>query len=257
VALGDGHETIVESWGTRGPVVLCVHGITSSRRSWTRLGERLAATHRVFAYDQRGHGDSADVAGPMTLERSVADLEAVAATLPGSVHVLVGHSWGGAVALLGGRTLEPARVVVVDPMVRVMPSTFEREYVDDMRDLFAYDPAAREPAIRDMYAGLDATDVDAKLHAMTDMSIATLEHLGRENDVDGGRWNLYDRIAHYPVPLLVCVAGVESVLSSDDRDVLRERGGPNVTIRVFENEGHNLHRSAFEAFASALESFAE
>ena len=256
VALGDGRETTVESWGDRGPIVLCVHGITSSRKSWTRLGERLAATHRVYAYDQRGHGDSAHVAGPMTLERSVADLEAVRASLPGDVHLLVGHSWGGAVALLGGLALRPARVVAVDPMIRVAPGTFESEYVDDLRDLFARDPAAREPGIREMYDGLDPVDVDAKLHAMTDMSIATLEHLGRENDVDGGRWDLRDRIADYPIKLLVCVAGIESVLSADDLAFLRERGGPNVTVRVFPNDGHNLHRTAFDEFAAAVQAFA-
>lgn len=256
VALGDGRDTIVESWGERGPIVLCVHGITSSRKSWTRLGERLGATHRVFAYDQRGHGDSAGVAGPMTLERSVADLEAVRASLPGDVHLLIGHSWGGAVALLGGLALRPARVVAVDPMIRVPPRTFETEYVDDLRDLFALAPAAREPGIRAMYEGLAPVDVDAKLHAMTEMSIATLEHLGRENDVDGGGWDLRERIANYPVKLLVCVAGIESVLSSDDVAFLHDRGGPNVAVRVFPNDGHNLHRTAFDDFAAAVEAFA-
>ncbi|GAC1531840.1 MAG: alpha/beta fold hydrolase [Vulcanimicrobiaceae bacterium] len=256
VALGDGARTTVESWGTQGPVVLCVHGITSSRRSWTRLGERLSETHRVYAYDQRGHGDSADVAGPMTLERSVADLEAVAATLPEAVHLLVGHSWGGAVALLGGLSLRPARVVAVDPMIRVTPGTFDSEYVDDLRDLFAHDPAAREPGIRDMYEGLDRGEVKAKLHAITDTKTSPLEHLGRENDVDGGTWDLRDRIAAYPVPLLVCVAGIESVLSAQDVAFLQERGGPNVSMHEFPNEGHNLHRSAFDEFARAVEAFA-
>lgn len=256
VALGDGTETIVESWGTHGPIVLCVHGITSSRRSWTRLAKKLASAHRVYAYDQRGHGDSAHVAGPMTLERSVADLNAVAATLPGDVHLLIGHSWGGAVALLGGIALQPARVVAIDPMIRVTPGTFESEYVDDLRDFFATAPADREPAIRAMYEGLAAVDVDAKLHAMTNMSVASLERLGRDNDVDGGTWDVRERIASYPVDLLVCVAGIESVLSTEDVAFLRDRGGPLVEIRTFPNDGHNLHRTAFDEFASAVEAFA-
>ncbi len=256
IALDDGEETTLQTWGTRGPVVLCVHGITSSRRSWTRLGERLAPTHRVFAYDQRGHGDSAAVAGSMTLERSVRDLEAVRDELPGPVHLLIGHSWGGAVALLGGLRMSPQRIVAIDPMVRVTPGTFESEYVDDLRDVFARDPAAREPAIREMYEGLAPVDVDAKLHAMTDMSIASLERLGRDNDVDSGGWDLRERIADYPIPLLVLAAGIESVLSASDLAFLRESGGPNVSIRVFPDDGHNLHRTAFDEFASAVEAFA-
>ena len=255
VVLDDGKETILQSWGTHGPVVLCVHGITSSRRSWTRLAEYLAPANRIYAYDQRGHGDSADVAGPMTLAQSVRDLQAVRARLPGPVHMLIGHSWGGAVALLGGIAIHPARVVAIDPMIRVPARTFEPEYVDDLREFFALAPGEREPAIRAMYHGLAAVDVDAKRHAMTHMSVASLEALGTENDVDAGAWDLRERIARYPTPLLVCVAGIESVLSAEDQQFVTERGGPNVTMRVFPNDGHNLHRTAFDEFAHAVETF--
>ena len=256
VVLDDGKETILQSWGTHGPLVLCVHGITSSRRSWTRLAEFLAPSYRIFAYDQRGHGDSADTTEPMTLAQSVRDLEAVRARLPGPVHMLVGHSWGGAVALLGGIAIHPARVIAIDPMIRVPAGTFESEYVDDLRALYSLAPGEREFAIRAMYEGLAPVDVDAKLHAMTHMSIDSLERLGSENDVDGGAWDLRERIARYPTPLLVCVAGIESVLSTDDVAFVTERGGPNVTLRVFPNDGHNLHRTAFDEFANAVETFA-
>ena len=127
-----------------------------------RLAERLQSSYRVFAYDQRGHGDRADVLGPMTLDRSVRDLEAVAATLPGAVHLLIGHSWGGAVALLGGRAIGAERVVAVDPMLRVPPKTFDSEYVDDLRETLALEPVAKERAIRAMYAGAEPIDIAGK-----------------------------------------------------------------------------------------------
>ncbi|MBD5656034.1 MAG: alpha/beta fold hydrolase, partial [Candidatus Eremiobacteraeota bacterium] len=133
----DGTSTTLETWGESGPVVLCVHGIASSRRSWSRLADRLKANFRVFAYDQRGHGDRAATVGPMTLDRSVRDLEAVAATLPEPVTMLIGHSWGGAVALLGGRAIAVKRVVAVDPMLRVAPGTFDVDYVEDLREPLA------------------------------------------------------------------------------------------------------------------------
>ncbi|GAC1303296.1 MAG: hypothetical protein NVS2B3_09410 [Vulcanimicrobiaceae bacterium] len=191
----------------------------------------------------------------MTLERSQRDLAAVAASLEAPIETLVGHSWGGAVALLGGLDLRPARVVAIDPMIYVPPGTFESEYVDDLRDFFKQSPSAREPAIRTMYDGLAAVDVDAKLHAMTEMSVESLERLGRDNGVDEGRWDLRERIASYPIPLLVLAAGIESVMSSDDQRFLRERGGPNVRVVVFPNDGHNLHRTAFDEFAEAVARF--
>jgi pimeloyl-ACP methyl ester carboxylesterase len=256
VALGDGASTAVTQWGESGPIVLCVHGIASSRRSWTRLGEALGSSRRVYAYDQRGHGDSAEVTGPMTLERSVADLHAVAATLPGPVDLLIGHSWGGAVAVLGGRALPAHKVVAIDPMLRVAPHTFASEYVDDLREPLALEPVAKEAAIREMYEGSHPTDIAGKIHAMLPMHIGALERLGSENRSDEGGWDIRESVASYPVPLLVLAAGEDSVLAADDLAFVRERGGPNVSVRVFEGHGHNLQRTAFDEFLRVVTAFA-
>lgn len=256
VVFDDGSSTTLESWGDSGPVMLCVHGIASSRRAWTRLGERLQGEFRVFAYDQRGHGDRAASGGPMTLDRSVRDLETVAAALPAKVHVLLGHSWGGAVAVLGGRALAPPRVVAVDPMLRVPAGTFDAEYVDDLRETLALEPVAKESAIRAMYAGSDPVDVAGKLHAMLPMSIGPLEALGRDNGAEHGLWDIRESVVDYPVKLLVCAAGEDSVMSPDDLAFVRARGGPNVEVRVFEGHGHNLQRTAFDAFVDAVRAFA-
>jgi pimeloyl-ACP methyl ester carboxylesterase len=255
VALDDGASTALQQWGERGPVVLCVHGISSSRRSWTRLGEALSDTHRMYAYDQRGHGDSASVAGPMTLERSVRDLQAVAATLPGPVEMLIGHSWGGAVAVLGGLALPALKVVAIDPMLRVAPGTFATDYVNDLRGPLGLEPAAKEAAVREMYSGAHPADVLGKLHAMLPMRIESLERLGTDNNVDAGGWDVRESVAAYPVPLLLLAAGEDSVLSADDLAFVCERGGANVTVRVFEGEGHNLHRTAFEEFLRVVRAF--
>lgn len=256
VALGDGASTVLAQWGESGPVVLCVHGIASSRRSWTRLGEALGTTHRVYAYDQRGHGDSAEVEGPMTLERSVADARAVAATLPGPVELLIGHSWGGAVAVLAGRALPARKVVAIDPMLRVLPHTFASDYVDDLREPLGLEPVAKEAAIRDMYEGSNPLDIEGKVHAMLPMHIGALERLGSENRSDDGGWDILASVADYPVPLLVLAAGEDSVLAPDDLAFVRERGGANVSVRVFEGHGHNLQRSAFDEFLRVVRAFA-
>ena len=256
VRFDDGSSTRVDRYGERGPVVLGVHGITSSRKSWARLGERLASTHRLYAFDQRGHGDRATTLGPMTLERSRRDLAAVAASLPSPVDLLVGHSWGGAVVLSGAAAVKPARVLAIDPMIRVEPGTFRADYVDELRELFALRGEARERAIREMYAALDPVDREAKVHAMLGMSSEALERLGDENRVDEGGWDLREQLVAYPFPLLVHLAGEDSVVSPDDLRVLRERGGSNVAIETFEGEGHNLHRTAFDRFAESLAAFA-
>ena len=258
VALGDGHTTRADQWGESGPILLCVHGITSSRKSWTRLAQHFAAEYRVVAYDQRGHGDSANVPGPMTLERSLRDLEAVVAALDAPVHGLLGHSWGGAVAILGGRRIACERVVAIDPMIHQAPGTWYAEFVDDLRTLFGTPSKERERVIRDHYAdaGWPAIEVDAKVHAMRSMTIDSIIALGQENGVDEGKWDLRPSLRGYPKPLLLPLADQsDSVVAEADRTFVRENGGPNVKIEVFTGEGHSLQRSAFDKFAALTAAF--
>ena len=135
VVLESGATTTIECWGDAGPAILCVHGIGGSRRDFAPLGEALASTHRVFAYDQRGHG-AAETAAPLTLALLVADLRSVADSI-GTVAAVVGDAWGGAVALAGGPKIARA-LVLVEPMIRVAPGTFDADADGwDLRDRLA------------------------------------------------------------------------------------------------------------------------
>ncbi|KJY22281.1 MULTISPECIES: alpha/beta fold hydrolase [unclassified Streptomyces] len=93
----DGSRLHVEVHGDEGaPAVVLSHGWTCSTAFWAAQIRALAATHRVVAYDQRGHGRS-----PAAREHSTTaladDLVAVlGATLaPGERAVVAGHSMGG------------------------------------------------------------------------------------------------------------------------------------------------------------------
>ena len=60
----------------------------------------------------------------------------------------------------------------------------------------------------------------------------------------------------YPKPLLLLLADpADSVVFPADAAFVREHGGPNVSIEVFEGEGHTLHRTAFERFAASVKAF--
>jgi pimeloyl-ACP methyl ester carboxylesterase len=246
VVLESGATTTVECWGDAGPAVLCVHGISSSRRDFARLGEALASTHRVFAYDQRGHGD-AETSAPLTLDALAADLRSVADSI-GTVAAVVGHSWGGAVTLVGGAKIARA-LVLIDPMIRVAPHSFDREYVDDLAALLAHPPGAdRDAAVREAFADADPRDRDAKVHAMGSLELETLRRLGRDNRADEGGWDLRERLAVLKIPTTILLAGVDSVVAPDDLALRNER----VRVETFADHGHTLHRSAFERFAGAV-----
>ncbi|MBB5075541.1 alpha/beta fold hydrolase [Nonomuraea endophytica] len=88
----------VRESGTPAYAVVFAHGWVLNRHSWHYQREVLPDEAMLVGYDQRGHGAStAGPAGPCSIERLAADLEAVidAAVPPGLPIVLVGHSMGG------------------------------------------------------------------------------------------------------------------------------------------------------------------
>lgn len=93
----DGSRLHVEVHGAEdAPAVVLAHGWTCSTAFWAAQIRDLAVTHRVIAYDQRGHGRS-PAARSYTADALADDLIAVlAATLaPGERAVVAGHSMGG------------------------------------------------------------------------------------------------------------------------------------------------------------------
>ena len=86
-------------WDGKGPDLLLLHGITSNAQAWWRVAPRLVqAGFRVTAFDMPGHGQSGETADHRI--ESVAQLIAQsAADLGIDRMLLIGHSWGGSVAL--------------------------------------------------------------------------------------------------------------------------------------------------------------
>ena len=84
-----------------GPGVVCIHCNGSSSSQWRPLMDRLAPRHRVLAPDTHGagRGPAWPTDRPLALRDEVALLEPVFAQA-GASFALVGHSYGGAVALL-------------------------------------------------------------------------------------------------------------------------------------------------------------
>ncbi|MBV8152124.1 MAG: alpha/beta hydrolase, partial [Candidatus Eremiobacteraeota bacterium] len=256
IVFDDGATTILEGWGSGGPAVLFLHGITSSRKSWQRTAGAMELAYTVYAYDQRGHGDAAHVTAPMSFERSVRDCAQVADAIPGGIDTLVGHSWGGAVALLAGLRLPVSRVVAIDPLFCYRGHDWAGRMRKDFGSVFEFEGAERERAILEQWADLAPADLDGKIHALRSMSFEPLVAIGRENGADDDKLDLRETIVNYPRPLLVMLADQkDSVVAAEDVEFIRRHGGRNVTVHVFEGAGHSLHRAAFDDFMRALNAF--
>ena len=124
----------VHEWGAAdGQPLLCLHGVTSHAVRFRRLAQERFAAFRVIAADLRGHGASG-WEPPWALETHVADLIETMDSLDLERVDIVGHSFGGRIALeLAAQ--HPGRVsslVLYDPAVWV-PPPIALEHAEDLR----------------------------------------------------------------------------------------------------------------------------
>jgi len=87
-----------EQRGDGDPLVLLHGGLTDSR-DFTGNLDTLASRFRLLLPERRGHGHTADAAGPITLEVMAQDTIAFLDKVVGGPARLVGYSAGAAVAL--------------------------------------------------------------------------------------------------------------------------------------------------------------
>ncbi len=84
----------------RGPATVLLHGSAASKSQWARLARVLEDRFQVFSPDLLGHGGTEPWRGlsPLTLGDEAMVIAALVRHVGEGVH-LVGHSYGGAVAL--------------------------------------------------------------------------------------------------------------------------------------------------------------
>jgi pimeloyl-ACP methyl ester carboxylesterase len=93
-----GHRVAYQQAG-EGPVLLLVHGITSSAGAWREVLPALAENHLVIAPDLLGHGRSAKPRGDYSLGAYASGIRDLLLALGHERATVVGHSLGGGVAM--------------------------------------------------------------------------------------------------------------------------------------------------------------
>jgi pimeloyl-ACP methyl ester carboxylesterase len=269
------------TWGgddASRPLAVLVHGVTSSSRTWWRVGPALAGRgFRVLAVDLRGHGSSprtvaglsvadlaAEVAGTMAIAGAGSPGPVAAGDgtwLPGAgavagagVELLVGHSLGALVALelVGGRPGSARRLVVEDP-----PGPRSIDWAGlavgieaDVRRA-ASEPEALRRDLEAANPGWPPGEAERRVADLADcdgQAIAAALRIGVPFD-------LAALLAAAGVPTLMLLA--EETMGSNlvglDRKAAVEAPGDR-TVRVLA-AGHSVHREALDAWLDALDAW--
>jgi lipase len=153
-------------YGPTGPArVLAVHGLTGHGRRWETLAQRHLPDVGILAPDLVGHGHSTWDA-PWTIDANVAALAALLDAEGGAPVVVVGHSFGGALALnlAAARPDLVAGLALLDPAV-ALDGAWMREIADLMYGSPDYTDRAeaRREKASGSWADVDPAEIDREL----------------------------------------------------------------------------------------------
>jgi len=150
----------VHRYGPAGPVgMLALHGLTGHGQRWQKLADSLPEI-TVAAPDLLGHGRSSSAA-PWSIDTNVAALAALLDHEADAPVLVVGHSFGGGLAmhLAAARPDQVAGLLLLDPAVG-LDGAWMREIAEAMFSSPDYPDAAE--ARREKAAG-SWSDVDPEL----------------------------------------------------------------------------------------------
>ncbi len=242
--------------GAGAPFVL-LHGLFGAAANFAGIQRRLAATHRVIAFDLRNHGASPHDA-TMSYSAMAADVLESLMAMGVPQAALGGHSMGGKVAMQAA-LLQPGRV--------------SRLLVADIAPV-RYDPAFRSIAeamlaLR-LDAGLTRAAADAALApAVPDAAVRgfLLQNL-RFGPAPSWRIGLREIAANLPAiegwdaPPDPQYAGPVLMLRGERSDYIRPEHRPAVRalfpmarFTTLKGAGHWLHADAPDAFVTVVEAF--
>jgi pimeloyl-ACP methyl ester carboxylesterase len=252
------------SWGTEQtehPSVLLLHGITSSALSWVRVGPALADRYRVYALDMRGHGESIKPAsGSYSLRQTADDALAFIDALELERPVLIGHSWGGATALVlasGAGSQKPipplAQVILEDPACDFGHGDPEVRAAAYTKDIGR--PAAQLRAeLIASSPGWTEADIEGKIVALQQVMREAVVSVFAEAGQAG---NLLPLLPLITVPILLIRADATLGTTLDEAAWQQAQQALPAQSRAIEIEDatHNVHRSQFEACMQVINDF--
>lgn len=243
-----------EMGGASRPVALLIHGIVSSSLSWVRVAPLLARTYRVIATDNKGHGDSARPTAGYRLEDQAAETRGLCEALGVRPAVVIGHSWGGAIALCLATAAAdgPQKLVLEDPALALDPARRARAADTYVPQVGLSVEAAQLEAEAARRPGWTDEDVAGRADSMMKGSPAAVRAVFTVNDP----WDLRPLFGKLRCPTLLVRAEVAlGGIVSPEVAAQAQAACPHLRVVTVPGADHNIHRTKLEAFMAAVNGF--
>ena len=247
-----------------GPPLLLLHGMSANARTWGRAAEALGTRHRVIAVDLRGHGHSDSPAPGYGESDFVADAAGVIRQLGIGAVDVIGHSFGGRIAMqLAGQNPERVRRLVLEEAFGSGSDGITPEQEAQMRRagmawMEPFRLLPREEAIAQVgrqSPGWTREECEAFADGQREVSIDLL--------TDGAMGYTFDwreRLSRIQCPTLVLggdpAASAFRPSGFDDAAAEEARGRlAHGTVVKIPNAGHMVHLDQPERFVEVVEDF--
>ena len=231
-------------WGRQGsPAAVLLHGITSNARTWWRVAPELVGRgFHVIAFDMPGHGLSGEVSDHTI--RALAGLIAEAIRELGvDADLVIGHSWGGAVALslVAEHRCPLRRVALLDPALSLAAKVGAAR-VGVFTNGMGSPAAELAPAIAAANPDWHEEDVRWKAEAMQQCRREAVAGFFTKS----GDWDLTPRLGDVAAPTLLLRADpaasiIDNAGARAAHAALTRGRGMLVTIQ---KTTHNMYRGA-------------
>lgn len=249
-----------------GPPVALIHGASGNLLDWTfDIAPRLAAKYRVIAFDRPGFGYTTRRGVDLATPQGQARLLAAAADVLGAEKpIVVGHSWGGAVAMAWAVHHAPKGAISISGVVAPYASALGKvsraiglnEAITNLYQSYLKSQAD-EDSIRDFVArAFRPQDIpDGYIaHVAPELSLreATMEANAADlNELNGALEALAPAYGGLSLPVeAIHGTSDKTVTARQSRDLGRDVPGARVTM--LDGIGHMAHHFAGDALDAAV-----
>ncbi|MEV0601991.1 alpha/beta hydrolase [Streptomyces sp. NPDC050315] len=218
----DGVELAYRAWGEAdAPPAVLLHCLGEDGEDWRGVVGQLATTHRVYALDLRGHGQS-DWPGEYGFERWRDDAIGFLRELRLDEVTLIGHSLGAVAALLlAAERPELVARLVLEEAAPPLPAEPPQEVPEEPAGPAAFDWAAKAAVVA-------------------------------ERNAPDPRW--WDGLPRITAPTLVIGGGADSHIPQEHLARMTELI-PHAELVTIDGAGHLVHEERPREFLEAVRGF--
>ena len=259
------HALVTAPDATPDRFIVFLHGILGSGANWRGFARRLVAARPRWGavlVDLRLHGDSQEIAPPHTVLACARDVREIVHGLPGPARAVLGHSFGGKVALAFAGEHDLDRLFVIDSTPGPREDAHGSESTKHIVELLATLP--KELPDRAAFdAFMLAHGISPRTVAWLAMNVRPIPSTTRYKfrvDIAGVRALLADYFAYDAWPVLehprgerasfVVVGGRSDVVDAKDR--ARAAACPRCHVEVLADAGHWVHVDAPDALLAIV-----